>query len=35
LIARGKVQDLLRIAIKEDEVELPEEFTVSEHVENQ
>ena len=32
---RGKVQDLLRIAIKEDAVELPEEFTESEHVENQ
>jgi type III restriction enzyme len=32
---RGKVQDLLRIAIKEDIVELPEEFTVNEHVENQ
>ncbi len=32
---RGKVQDLLRVAIKEDEVELPEEFTVSKHVENQ
>ncbi|MEP3372889.1 type III restriction-modification system endonuclease [Maribacter dokdonensis] len=32
---RGKVQDLLRIAIKDDAVELPEEFTESEHVENQ
>jgi type III restriction enzyme len=32
---RGKVQDLLRIAIKEDAVELPEEFTESEHVKNQ
>jgi type III restriction enzyme len=32
---RGKVQDLLRIAIKDDAVELPEEFTQSEHVENQ
>lgn len=32
---RGKVQDLLRIAIKEDEVELPEEFTQDEHIENQ
>ncbi|MEP2238219.1 MAG: type III restriction endonuclease subunit R, partial [Maribacter sp.] len=33
--SRGKVQDLLRIAIKEDAVELPEEFTESEHVEKQ
>ncbi len=33
--SRGKVQDLLRIAIKEDNVELPEEFTESEHVEKQ
>tara|TARA_R110002049_G_scaffold275725_1_gene453834 strand:- start:7563 stop:10601 length:3039 start_codon:yes stop_codon:yes gene_type:complete len=32
---RGKVQDLLRIAIKEDNVELPEEFTESEHVKKQ
>lgn len=32
---RGKVQDLLRIAIKEDAVELPEEFTQDEHIENQ
>lgn len=32
---KGKVQDLLRIAIKDDAVELPEEFTESEHVENQ
>lgn len=32
---RGKVQDLLRIAIKEDNVELPEKFTESEHVEKQ
>ena len=32
---KGKVLDLLRIAIKEDAVELPEEFTESEHVENQ
>jgi len=32
---RGKVQDLLRIAIKDDTVELPEEFTESKHVENQ
>jgi len=32
---RGKVQDSLRIAIKEDNVELPEEFTESKHVENQ
>lgn len=33
--SRGKVQDLLRIAIKDDAVELPEEFTESEHVEKQ
>jgi type III restriction enzyme len=33
--SRGKVQDLLRIAIKDAAVELPEEFTESEHVENQ
>jgi type III restriction enzyme len=32
---RGKVQDLLRVAIKEDNVELPEEFTEDEHVEKQ
>ncbi|MDO5970171.1 DEAD/DEAH box helicase family protein [Flavivirga aquimarina] len=32
---RGKVQDLLRVAIKEDNVELPEEFTESEHIEKQ
>jgi type III restriction enzyme len=32
---RGKVQDLLRIAIKEDNVELPEEFTEEEHIEKQ
>lgn len=32
---RGKVQDLLRLAIKEGTVELPEEFTESEHVEKQ
>ncbi|EPR73433.1 Type III restriction enzyme [Winogradskyella psychrotolerans RS-3] len=32
---RGKVQDFLRIAIKENNVELPEEFTESEHVEKQ
>ncbi|WGK65672.1 type III restriction-modification system endonuclease [Croceiramulus getboli] len=32
---RGKVQDLLRIAIKDDAVELPEEFAENEHVENQ
>ena len=32
---RGKVQDTLRLAIKEDNVELPEEFTEDEHVEKQ
>jgi len=32
---RGKVQDLLRIAIKDDDVELPEEFTENEHIEKQ
>ncbi|WP_431107206.1 type III restriction-modification system endonuclease [Winogradskyella poriferorum] len=32
---RGKVQDALRLAIKEDNVELPEEFTEDEHVEKQ
>lgn len=32
---RGKVQDLLRVAIKEDTVELPEDFTENEHVEKQ
>jgi type III restriction enzyme len=32
---KGKVLDLLRIAIKEDAVELPEEFTESLHIENQ
>ena len=33
--SRGKVQDLLRIAIKEDSVELPEEFTENKHIESQ
>lgn len=32
---RGKVQDLLRVAIKDDDVELPEEFTEDLHVEKQ
>ena len=32
---RGKVQDALRLAIKEDNVELPEEFTEDEHIEKQ
>jgi len=30
--SRGKVQDLLRIDLKEDRVELPEEFTEEQHV---
>ena len=33
--AKGKVKDELRIAIKEDNVELPEEFTEDEHIEKQ
>lgn len=33
--SRGKVQDLLRVAIKNNEVELPEELTKLKHVEKQ